>query len=109
MDEKKNTSNQKQTNQTNQSVQNTLGHIIFVNYGCIVNLNFLGNAEVKETMLAVWVAQAMCWVAQAMWWEGCAGYVAVPGTFYIHSVVQLAILARFQAKLKFPSWTRVWQ
>ena len=44
-------------------------------------------------MMAVWVAQAMWWVAQAMWWEGCAGYVAVPGTFYIHSVVQLAILA----------------
>ena len=55
-----------------------------------------------------WVAQAMWWVAQAMWWEGCAGYVVVSGTFYIHSVVQLAILARFQAKLKFPSWTRVW-
>ena len=59
-------------------------------------------------MMAVWVAQAMWWVAQAMWWEGCAGYV-IPGTFYIHSVVQLASLARFQAKLKFPSWTRVWQ
>ena len=56
-------------------------------------------------MMAVWVAQAMWWVAQAMWWEGCAGYVAVPGTFYIHAVVQLASLARFQAKLKFPSWT----
>ena len=100
---------QNQTNQTNQSVQNTLGHIIFVKYGCIVNLNFLGNVEVKETMMAVWVAQAMWWVAQAMWWEGCAGYVVVSGTFYIHSVVQLASLARFQAKLKFPSWTRVWQ
>ena len=56
-----------------------------------------------------WVAQAMWWVAQAMWGEGCAGYVVVSGTFYIHSVVQLASLARFQAKLKFPSWTRVWQ
>ena len=60
-------------------------------------------------MMAVWVAQAMWWVAQAMWWEGCAGYVVVSGAFYIHSVVQLASLARFQAKLKFPSWTRVWQ
>ena len=86
-----------------------MGHIIFVNSGCIQNLNLLGNVEVKESMMAVWVAQAMWWVAQAMWWEGCAGYVAVSSTFYIHSVVQLAILARFQAKLKFSSWTQVWQ
>ena len=93
--------NQKQTNQTNQSVQNTLGHIIFVNYGYIINLNFLGNVEVKKN----YDGDLGC----AGYVVGCAGYVVVSGTFYIHSVVQLAILARFQAKLKFPSWTRVWQ
>ena len=55
------------------------------------------------------VAQAMWWVAQAMWWEGCAGYVVVPRSKIIPLRGPTCKIARFQAKLKFPSWTRVWQ
>ena len=56
-------------------------------------------------MMAVWVAQAMWWVAQAMWWEGCAGYVVVPRSKIIPLRGPTCKIARFQAKLKFPSWT----
>ena len=58
-------------------------------------------------MMAVWVAQAMWWVAQAMWWEGCAGYVAVPGTFYIRGPTCKS--CKISSKAEIPKLDRVWQ
>ena len=50
-------------------------------------------------MVGGWVAQAMWWVAQAMWW--------VAGPTYILQPLRgpTCKIARFQAELKFPSWT----